>query len=630
MNANQALNLFEALFKDFEEVIDLVPGTLKCDFEKITRFVNSRGYESVFLIRFPQLCKDFEKSLETGLEEASVGEFARKGKFTILRPLFDRVFTSEGYLRLNSCIESIRAIRQAFKLLKKVRVDCPVSAKMEKIHEFVEIEAGLPIPNLCWGSDDLYPHRLLGFPYGVPGIAEDLKVVLRVHDQGWSDREFSETIADLRRIQYSADKTFGTFRVSRKDFKPKHGPGAVAEKFRNSKFEFPSWPPRLDERFPFLEWGCFNQLAHELKGCNGQAPAKLIDVPKDYSGPRLIASEPISSQYIQQGIMRAIRKCLRTSPLRHCYSPNSQEPSRSLVIRASEDRSLSTIDLSSASDRLSCLVVESIFRCNPDFLMDLNAARTHEIIVPGRPFELEMRKFAAQGAAFTFPIQTLVYAIISVGVVLNTFDGIGFNQACRMVRVYGDDIIVPTVCHKRVCRVLQALFLKVNDAKSFYLGFFRESCGMDAYKGHDVTPASVLSTFSTRDPSTVMSVVECSNNLYRKGYWNCSTILLQTIPKRMLDRIPAVRDGSNVPLGIVCSGKKPLKTRTNANWQCTEVQVLTVESKLTYSRPEGTHRLFQWFVEEPPADRKWSAGVVRSVKARCRLRWVSSHRLEAL
>ncbi len=616
-------DILSSILIDVEEIIGLQVGSTKGDLEVIIRSSNSRGVDRIFLVRLPELCSDFEMSLERGNLVWSDGEFVKKGKLTILRSLLSRVFDDEGIILDKPCCESIRHFRQITRFAKKFRIDCHPEKTMEKIHEFREIERGLPDPSYNWGGSNLFERSCY------PSLIElDSTTADSDDESGGGIDEWKEggLFRDLSYVQFVADRLCKSFRIHWEQFSPKHGPGAVSEKFKNSKFEFPSWPERLDLVFPFSKWGVINELNIPLEEYVKSHPAKLIDVPKDFKGPRLIASEPISSQFIQQGIMHSIRKSLKSSPLRHCYDPLSQVHSRDLVTASSVDRSLSTIDLSSASDRLSCWLVERLFRNNPNFLQALNAARTPEILYPDGTIE-QLKKFAAQGAAFTFPVQSLVYAMICIGVIYSSNPTARFNDVARKVRVFGDDIIVPTEYFSRVCRVLETCFLKVNSKKSFSRGYFRESCGMDSYMGHDVTPVSVLAFFNTRSHLNTVSVVECSNNLYLKGYIRASHTLLETIPFGLRKNIPWCSPNENIQLAVLGSGKPDLKTRWDQMWHQTDCLCLTVESKVKRTNPNWEHSLHQWFIEKPKPDTNWVSGEVRSVKARYRLRWVPSYLL---
>jgi len=91
------------------------------------------------------------------------------------------------------------------------------------------------------------------------------------------------------------------------------------------------------------------------------------------------------------------------------------------------------------------------------------------------------------GNGFTFPLQTTLFASLV--------------QACYLVKgvtpklgrrsplnfgVFGDDIIVRKDIYETVVRMLKILGFFVNDDKSFNVGPFRESCGGDYWRGHDI------------------------------------------------------------------------------------------------------------------------------------------------
>jgi hypothetical protein len=620
---NQLLHILRGLLLDTEEMLDLGKGTLDCDYEKIAKSVKSRGLR-VLLVELPSLCSAFERALDGGDRALMTGApFVRKDKCTILKALFSKIFTEVGCVRYEFGAEPVRCLRQILKFAKKFRIDAPVDAVKEKYLEFASIEKQLHHPRLSWGSDDL--NIISGYPTFVDlghrhfddgdGLAKNYSL---------EDRQ--RILGILDSIQRVSDRLAGRFKFKPEWFVPKHGPGAVSEQFKNSKYEFPTWPFRLESIFPIDKYGLVShQIWDGTPEARHSVPCKLIGVPKDFKGPRLIASEPISSQFVQQGIMNVLRENVKHSLLRHCIDFRSQEPSREMALDASDNGLSSTIDLSSASDRLSCAVVECAFRRNYSFMEVLNAARTPDVQFPDGSV-VRMKKFAAQGAAFTFPIQTIVYSMVCIGVILWQYPGTKMSDAAKYVRVYGDDMIVPTYVFDEICEILEVLQLKVNISKSFSKGYFRESCGMDAFIGQNVTPANVLTTFQPRQPDSLVSTVECANNLYLKGFWNASRHLLETIPQRYLKDI-ARKDSESTVFGIVSGHRGQTRTRWNEQFCRLETRILVVENKVSKTKPDGHEHLFQWFLENPARDVVWAAGEVFRVKARYSLRWVPSHQV---
>ena len=633
LKGESLLSILRALVEDTEEIVGLGRNTLMGDFERVALSSRSRGFERTVLLDLPALCSDFEQALERGHWEPIQGKpFTKKGYPQIFLPLLLRIF-DENWVLLGShdvCVESIRCFRQLTRAFKKFRVDPPTSSITEKIDEFILIEQTLPIPSLSWGNSSLRVRA--GWP-SLPDLGRNFSA----RSVGWnlaSGGDFGlgeapEIFRALSYIQSVADRTMRSFHFRGESFEPKHGPGAVADQYRESKYEFPTWPARLEAFFPVSEYGIANYgFYEEITSIDTEEAAKLIPVPKDFKGPRLIASEPISSQYIQQGLMKVLRASVRDSILHHCIDFTSQEPSRLKVLEASCSGDYSTIDLSSASDRLSCAVVECIFRRSYHLLEMFNAARTPKINI-GDGRVLAAKKFAAQGAAFTFPVQSIVYALICMGCIYSRSDPrTRLADVARQVRVFGDDMIVPTEHFPLICQVLEALDLKVNRSKSFSRGFFKESCGCDAYLGHDVTPANILATFSQRDPLSTVSVIECSNNLYKKGFIRAALTLQETIPAAVRKDIPFVVCGSTFQ-GFHGSCVSKHKRRWNKWLHRHEVKVLVVETKVSKTNPEGHHRLFQWLREKPKPDLLWTGGEVVGAKARYRLKWVPEQLLRA-
>jgi hypothetical protein len=107
-----------------------------------------------------------------------------------------------------------------------------------------------------------------------------------------------------------------------------------------------------------------------------------------------------------------------------------------------------------------------------------------------------------------------------------------WNDRAQYIRVFGDDIIITEPAVGHLYRLLEEVGLKVNKEKSFSRGQFRESCGMDAYDGVDVTPGYIRKIYQPSSPEALVSVVECSNNLYKKGLWHLADSLLRQFHRK--------------------------------------------------------------------------------------------------
>jgi hypothetical protein len=430
-------------------------------------------------------------------------------------------------------------VGKLFTLCKQELID-------EEVKNFLQNEAELRDPTLKWAEDDLFDYsenRIL--PPGISfldGFTSDDSI------PGGSlfpiDPITGPTRGDIVSLERVCDilaSSLGDFHLERDGYedsevRPKHGTGRVSNQRKDeSKFDFTFWPAKLDRVFAYDwyavtdhgQWRIHSNPDASLF-INHEHPSKLIAVPKTQNGPRLIGSEPNYHLWIQQLVRGQIESKVKTTLFRHCISFGDQSKNRDLALTSSIDGTLATVDLKSASDRLSCWTIERAFRRNYTFLERIHASRTRSMVgtLYSKPFRILLRKCFTQGSACTFPVQTLTYSMVAIAAVIIS-DGVAvnsssINSAAKEVRVFGDDIIVPNRALEKLVELLTFLQLKVNLTKTFSKGKFRESCGMDAYDGVDVTPAR-LRAFSTR-PSheTAISMLEGANNFFKRGMWNVS------------------------------------------------------------------------------------------------------------
>lgn len=228
--------------------------------------------------------------------------------------------------------------------------------------------------------------------------------------------------------------------------------------------------------------------------------------------------------------MRVLSDAIETNPLtRGQVNFVDQTVNQEAAWRNSVTGKAATIDLKDASDRVSVALVELLFPDN--WTEHLLAARSDATrLTDGRTVEL--RKFAPMGSATCFPVEALCFFALSVASVY--LDGYptgtplprrisrtAVRKAAGSILVYGDDLVIPvTNCHS-VIQTLEMFHLKVNTQKSYSTGFFRESCGVDAFSGFNVTPVRIKRTWDGQSPpsdATLPSYVAMSNSLYAKGY----------------------------------------------------------------------------------------------------------------
>jgi hypothetical protein len=207
--------------------------------------------------------------------------------------------------------------------------------------------------------------------------------------------------------------------------------------------------------------------------------AKLTTVPKNYATDRCIEIGASLATWLQQGVDGAVRRLLK---LNWGLDLNNQEPNRRLCRLGSISGEFATIDMTSASDRISLGAVISLFPpAWAKLLFSLTNRRTviHDSESPDGLEVLRLNKFSAMGNALTFSIQTAIFGAVVRSVLRE-------RSLDADWRVYGDDIIVPTPIFDEVVYRLETLGFEINKAKSYSTGNFRESCGVDYLLGTNV------------------------------------------------------------------------------------------------------------------------------------------------
>jgi hypothetical protein len=256
-------------------------------------------------------------------------------------------------------------------------------------------------------------------------------------------------------------------------------------------------------------------------------------------------------QYVQQGLKQILVRNIQDDNLvGRMIGFDDQTPNQRMAKEGSRKGNLATLDLSEASDRVSNQLVRVMMRGWPHFGEAVQASRSRKAAVPGAGV-IRLSKFASMGSALTFPVEAMVFlTVVFCGIEKTLNRPItrrDLFRLSRVVRVYGDDIIVPTHMVQSVIESLEAYGFRVSTDKSFWNGRFRESCGGDYYDGVDVTPARCRRRMpsSRSDASEVISAVSLRNQFYKLGLWK-SASYLDSLIEKVLDHYPVVDDTSPV------------------------------------------------------------------------------------
>ena len=633
-----AMQCYPHLHREFER-----------DYARLSKGVDTRGL-SVLTLDLPALGKHLDRCLsDTIWSEPHLPFSRRAGPRTVIPRLFGgllrMVFHPNGVLRDDLDVNAIAFLRQLYAVAKKVKIDCDPSRTFGAIREFYEIESSLPPPSLDWNGDGFVAEdaSLLSF--------EDYDPLRHPDNLFSSTRQELRTSIFLRNLQTIAD--YGAWALGMFDpeaHSPKHGPGAVSDlSGREFKFTFPFWSDRLERVFPYDEFAFANYdhwidaVTDEKVASSIEPMAKLIVVPKTQKSPRLIAAEPTSHQWCQQIIWSYFRARYQASTLGEFVSFGDQTRNQILAKRASIQGSHCTVDLSSASDRLTCKFVERLFRRNPFLLEALYSSRTRYLrqdIDKKSPPLCRLKKFSTMGSACTFPVQSHAFLMIALSAVI-TVRGLpptprSVADLVGEVRVFGDDIIVPDDAGSLLCEALGNLDFKVNQSKTYRIGRFRESCGLEAYAGVDVTPAYFLRPPEATKPETVVSALEASNNLHSKGFWNAAEAVRRTLPQGLSIPVVGPVSGAMGVRSFVGTSLDSMRTRWSNELQRIEVRTTVASAKVTWVDPSHHGQLFQFFLEDPASKRgpgplaqglQWRSGYADRPRTRLVRRWVDQSEL---
>lgn len=486
-----------------------------------------RGIEFLTIL-LPRFGKDLERSLESGsIANDSFSGFSRRGgRFHDRRPaflgqLFDRIFDTDGILLEQPDWKAIRAIRQISGFHGKLKELCS-DAKIQEAY---------------------LQYKLTDSQISEAGAtSQDFQQFRDVSHVIWG-RVIGRISADVMT-----------------ELVPKHGPGAVADKLTsNGKYSDLSWTERLDRYFPVEDYVIpgfsFYELLDDypLYSPASEPPSRVIPVPKTMEKPRLIAAEPSYLQKVQQGVLTIMTRHLGDHPN---IGWLDQTRNRKLALRSSKDRSLSTLDLSEASDRVSLQLVKNLIRFNEYFLGVTLAARSQTAVLPTGE-KIHLKKFASMGSAMTFPIESMVFwTIVVMAVCRSRGEYLPTYKTLKSLRedasVYGDDIIVPVAYTQPVVELLELFGLKVNRSKSFTESHFRESCGAEFYNGHDVTIVRARKGLpDNRQHVEELTSIVAMRNLYADAYGPTNFVdVLDSFIERL---IPFPEGTPETPALVKCS-----------------------------------------------------------------------------
>lgn len=361
------------------------------------------------------------------------------------------------------------------------------------------------------------------------------------------------------------------------DIRPCHGSGSTACRTVNSdKWHVLRYFPKLDAVYHYPDYFFYSSthLVDEMGKLEDSVEsvpmARVVLVPKDSRGPRIISCEPAELMYIQQGLMRKMYRILENHPLtRGQINFTDQTINQSLAREGSINDSWATLDLSDASDRVSFRLVRDIFPSN--WFECLQACRSDSTLLPDGVI-VELKKFAPMGSSCCFPVEALVFWASAQA----TMQRIGMKGPAF---VYGDDIIVDPAFAGPVIEDLHRLGLVVSPEKTFVKGPFRESCGGEYHSGSDVCPVRVRKAFGTSNTS-ISTGSDLANNLIAKFGYEDAKPLIDLIEKANGYVYPRTELSipNSVRFGACASNDVFFNRRWNKNLQRFEHRILQLST----------------------------------------------------
>jgi hypothetical protein len=369
--------------------------------------------------------------------------------------------------------------------------------------------------------------------------------------------------------------------------------------------------------------------------------SRLKFVPKDLSKSRSICMEPNGFMFAQQEVKRWVYESISRSTISRFVHLDDQKHNQAAAVHGSRFLSSDTLDLSSASDSVHVDLVKGLFP--KQWLYYLLGTRTSEVIDPEGDI-VQVTKFAPMGSALCFPVQCIVFTAIclqsyvayvrgvaSGSVVFTEEDyrslikdhlhrsrgpGTPYTRRLEPPLVFGDDIICDSRITGDVISALTRLGFKVNTDKSFKGSqTFRESCGVFASQGEDVTPyhykLPFFGRYGTLTTSLYAAMIDAINNMKRLGYYQTSMFMRHVLELKMTARtgrlpeklpnemgkppwwnaghcgLPFTEDPNG--FGILVKHKHHVPSRFlryYANWQVDGEMVLGIVARV----PKGTSR----------------------------------------
>jgi len=302
---------------------------------------------------------------------------------------------------------------------------------------------------------------------------------------------------------------------------------------------------------------------------------RVSTVPKNANEDRSIGVEPLLNMMYQKQIGALLRRaCARKG---NCLD-TGQDRHRELI-----KRRVATIDLKSASNSLSWLLVQTV--CPRWLVRHISAARVKFSYDQQNHNWHTLHMVSSMGNGFTFELMSLILLGVT-------------RYYSAETSVFGDDIIVPLDVAPEVVEAITGLGFLVNTRKSFFDGVTRESCGAFMVAGVEVT------RYDIKYAEDISDAVITRNKVYR--LYNAAKLLcvhddvvkaLRKLNRKLTDALRKV----NIPFG-------PVILKHSNDWDSPDNQGLAICLETSDEK--------LWYVPTTPQERQ----VLKLIRDRLQLR----------
>lgn len=499
----------------------------------------------------PKIGKHLDRSLLDG--KYTPCSYLRKQKHGNLpvqfSGLFGAIFNSDGTLLCKPCPDAIRLIRQISFMFYKL--EC----------EFTDEQMALSYANFKATEQAAIteiPHEYHGVLYYAQELVREIFAGFNPHD-----------------------------------ITPRPGPGQTACRTpREKRYEPAVLYPQVDVQYPYSRYFyCGWRHLRDRRSDLYTLPvvlnpvSRLLAVPKDSRGPRLICEEPQEMMWFQQGLGRAMMDWIENQPVTKGHvNFSDQTINGSIALASSIDGRQATLDAKEASDRVWRIVVELLYHDVPWLRDALLALSSTHVMLPGNEI-IETQKYAPMGSALCFPVMSTVFYALIYGT-LQARDPLRKKwDILKDIFVYGDDIICNTDDVPDILATLPHFGLMFNNEKCCFSGKFRESCGVDAYAGVNVTPVKLKTLTVSKSGRSLKKWTDTHENLFKRGLWATADVVRKHVDR--LVKLPCVTDASPVIGYKLWPGQhapfSSLKGRYCADLQCWTIRAPVLISKPTKS-----------------------------------------------